>query len=119
MCSSSQYRMVWYLVNVATSVCAQCKCDFTSIRLEIYACLTLMLATLKRAEAIRYDTSGRLISVLPFQFLCSCTPIPQVSIVGRQSPGPVLTPYTTSTGDRVLFLYMERLSMDVSRKRNW
>ena len=86
--------------------------------MEIYACPTLMLAILKRAEAIRYDTSGRLISISPFHFLYSCTPIPQVSIVGRQSPGPVLTPYTTSTGDRVLFLYMERLSMDVSQKRN-
>jgi hypothetical protein len=35
-----------------------------------------------------------------------------VSIVGRQSPGPVITPYSTSDGYRVLFLYMERLSMN-------
>ena len=38
----------------------------------------------------------------------------QVSVVGRQSPGPVITHYTTSDGYRVLFLYMDRLSMDVS-----
>ena len=44
----------------------------------------------------------------------SRVPILQVSIVGRQSPGPVITQFSTSDGYRVLFLYMERLSMDVS-----
>jgi hypothetical protein len=35
-----------------------------------------------------------------------------VSVVARQSPGPRLTPFTTSDGYRVLFLYQEALSMD-------
>jgi hypothetical protein len=35
-----------------------------------------------------------------------------VSVVARQSPGPLLTPFTASDGSRILFLYTEQLSMD-------
>ena len=63
-----------------------------------------------RAGEGREDTvSLGLIPIPPYLH----SPMSQVSMVARQSPGPILTPYTTSDGYRVLFLYQEQLSMDV------
>ena len=66
-----------------------------------------------RAEEGREDAvspcSHSYILMSPYSHI----PMSQVSIVGRQSPGPVITPFTTSDGYKVLFLFMEQLSMDV------
>ena len=39
----------------------------------------------------------------------------QVSVVAKQSPGPVLTSFSAPSGYDILFVHMAKLSMDVSQ----
>lgn len=63
------------------------------------------------AEEGREDMVSSLLYHIPIPH----SPIPQVTIVAKQIPGPVLIPYITSDGYSILFIYMEKLSMDVSQ----